>query len=165
MAEHGILFSQVNHLLPVIKMFPECHTAQKMTINTTKAAYTMQDGTVWEESCHISKVCQESKISIVIDESTDISVSQIQAVKVRFYDSKKCKVTDALLDIIEIDEASAEGLYKSVKNLLSDKHIPLTNIIGFASDKCSTMLGTKSGFQAYLGSDVPSIFVLGCICG
>ena len=26
------------------------------------------------------------------------------------------------------------------------------------------MLGTKSGFQAYLRNDVPSIFVLGCIC-
>ena len=165
MAEHGMPFSQANHLLPVIKkMFPECETAQNMTLKKTKAAYVMQDGIAWEESCDIAKVCQENKFSLLIDESTDISVSQILAVMVRYYDSKECKVTDALLDIIEIDGANAENLYRSVKNLLSQKNIPLSNIIGFASDNCSTMLGTKSGFQVYLRNYVPSVFVLGCIC-
>lgn len=65
---------------------------------------------------------------------------------VRFYESKKCKVTDALLDTIEVDEGSAECLYKSVKRM-SEKHIPFTNIIGFSGDNCSTMLGTKHGFH------------------
>lgn len=163
MAEHGTPFSQVDHLLPVIKMFPECDIAQNMTLKKMKASYAMQDGIAWEERRDISKVCQE-EFSLLIDESTDISVSQILAVMVRYYDSKKCKVTDALLDIIEIDESSAENLYKSVKNLLSEKKLPLSNIIGFASDNCSTKLGTQNGFQAYLRNDVPFIFVLGCIC-
>ena len=165
MAEHGMPFSQANHLIPVIKkMFPDCDTAQNMTLMKTKAAYVMQDGIAWEESHDISKVCQENMFSLIIDESTDISVSQILAVMVRYYDGKKCKVTDALLDIIEVDDASAESLYKAVKTLLSVKMIPVSNIIGFASDNCSTMLGSKSGFQAYLKRDVPSVFVLGCIC-
>lgn len=37
---------------------------------------------------------------------------------VRFYDEQKCKVTDALLDIVEVEDGTAEGLYKSVKELL-----------------------------------------------
>lgn len=47
---------------------------------------------------------------------------------------------------------------------MSEKGIPLSNIIGFASDSCSTMLVTKNGFEAYLRNYVPFIFVLGCIC-
>lgn len=43
---------------------------------------------------------------------------------VRFYDEEKSKITDALLDVIEVDDASAEGLYKSVKELLKQKEIP-----------------------------------------
>lgn len=45
-------------------------------------------------------------------------MSQTLALMVRYYDSKKCKVTDALLNVIEIDEASAENLYKALKTLL-----------------------------------------------
>ena len=165
MAEHGMPLSHADHLIPVIKkMFPDCDTAQNMTLMKTKAAYVMQDGIAWEESNDISKVCQENMFSLLIDESTDISVSQILAVMVRYYDRKKCKVTDALLDIVQIDDATAENLYKAVKTLLSVKMIPVSNIIGFASDNCSTMLGSRSGFQAYLKRDVPSVFVLGCIC-
>jgi len=51
-----------------------------------------------------------------------------------------------------------------VKNLFAERNIPLTNIIGFASDNCSTMMGVRNGFQAHLKRDIPSVFVLGCIC-
>ena len=74
------------------------------------------------------------------------------------------KVTDTLLDLVEVDDASGEGLYRVVKELLISKEIPLTNVIGFASDNCSTMMGSNTGFQAHLKKDIPSIFVIGCVC-
>ena len=165
MAEHDLPFSNVEHLIPLVKkMFPDSDVAQNMTLKKTKASYVMQDSIAWEEKSEIAKICQENKFSILIDESTDISVSQILAVVVRFFDSKKVKVTDALLDIVEVENGSAKGLYKAVKDLLVEKKIPLSNIIGFGSDNCSTMLGNKGGFQALLKNDVPSVFILGCTC-
>ena len=74
------------------------------------------------------------------------------------------KVTDALLDIVEVEDASGEGLYQAVKQLLTSKVIPLTNVIGFASNNCSAMMGSNTGFQAHLKKDLPSVFVLGCVC-
>ena len=82
---------------------------------------------------------------------------------VRFYDERKCKVTDALLDIVEVENGIAEGLYTSVKELLNYKGIPMENIIRFSSDNFSTMLGTSKGFQALLKKDCPSVFILGCL--
>lgn len=93
-----------------------------------------------------------------------MSVSQVRAVMVRFFDKSKCKVTDALLDIVEVDDPSAEGLCKAVKELFARKEIPLTNLIGLACDNCSTMMGVNNGFQALLKKDLPSVFVLGCVC-
>lgn len=124
----------------------------------------MQEGIAWEENLEIARVCRENKFSLLIDESTDISVTQILAVVVRFFDSEKCKITDALLDIVEVENGSAENLYNAVKDLLEEKKIPLMNIIGFGSDNCSTMLGKNGGFQALLKNDIPTVFVLGCTC-
>ena len=47
---------------------------------------------------------------------------------------------------------------------MHDKNIPLTNIIGFGSDNCSAMMGSKNGFQKLLKDDLPSVFVMGCVC-
>ena len=71
---------------------------------------------------------------------------------------------DALLDSIEVEDATAEGLFKSLKASLDRKEIPITNIIGFGGDNCSVMMGRTSGFQALLKKKVPSLFVMGCIC-
>ncbi|XP_068232164.1 zinc finger BED domain-containing protein 5-like [Palaemon carinicauda] len=131
MAEHGVPFAQADHLVDVIKkMFPECETARNMKIKKTKASYMLQDGIAWEERQLVAKFCRENYFSLIIDESTDVSVSQVLAVMVRVYDEKKCKVADLLLDFVEVDDASAEGLYKSVKEMLEKEEIPLQNIVG-----------------------------------
>jgi hypothetical protein len=73
-------------------------------------------------------------------------------------------VDDALLDCIEVVDASREGLYKAFQQLLKDKSIAQSNIIGFARDNSSVVTGLHSGSHAYLKKDVPSVFVLGCVC-
>ncbi|XP_068211680.1 uncharacterized protein [Palaemon carinicauda] len=144
MAEHGVPSAQADHLVDVIKkMFPVCETARNMKMKKTKASYMLQDGIAWEERRVVAKFCRENYFSLIIDESTDVSVSQVLAVMVRVYDEKKCRVADLLLDFVEVDDASAEGLDKSVKEMLEKEEIPLQNIVGFASDNCSTMLGTR----------------------
>jgi Domain of unknown function (DUF4371) len=165
MAEHHVPFLQADHLMDSMKkMFPDSAIAKCMTMKRTKASYVMQDGIATEEKQDIAKICQSNKFSLIIDESTDISVCQILAVVVRYYDEERCQVVDALLYSIEVYDASGEGLYRSVKQLLDERKIPLSNIIGFASDNCSTMMGVNSGFQAFLKRDNLSVFILGCIC-
>lgn len=104
------------------------------------------------------------KVSILIDECTDTSVSQVLAVVVRYFDEKPQEVVDALLDTVEVADGTGEGLYKAVRTLLEDRSIPLNNIIGFGSDNCATMMGHISDFQALLRKGLPSVFVLGCVC-
>ena len=48
----------------------------------TKISYVMQDGIAFHEKLEVMNICKESKFSIMIDESTDISVTQILAVVV-----------------------------------------------------------------------------------
>lgn len=124
----------------------------------------MQEGIAYEERQAVANICKNQKFSLIIDESTDISVSQVLAVVIRYFDERKQESVDVLLDTIEVDDATAAGLYRAVKMLFSERGIPLTNVISFASDNCSTMMGSQSGFQDMLKKDVPSVFIIGCIC-
>ena len=164
-AEHHLPFELADHMSELLKvMFPDSKIAQEMHLKHSKLNYIMQDGIAYTEKYHVAKICQKQKFSIIIDECTDVSVSQILAVVVRYLDYDKMCVVDALLDSIEVDEATAESLYSGLKKLFSENKIPISNVIGFASDNCNVMMGKHSGFQALLKKDVPSVFILGCIC-
>ena len=81
---------------------------------------------------------------------------------VRYFDSNRHDVIDALLDTIEVENGTAQHLYQAVKYLLKERGIPFENIVGFGSDNCSTMIGEKSGFKKLLKGDIPSVFIMGC---
>ena len=144
--------------------FPDSEIAKSLSMKKTKLSYIVQDSLAFEESNILADICKNQKFSLIIDECTDISVTQILAVVVRYFDHNKQDVVDALLDSIVVEDGKALSLYKSVKAMLEDKHIPLTNVIGFGSDNCSTMMGSKNGFQKYLRDDLPSVFIIGCVC-
>ncbi|XP_076061603.1 uncharacterized protein LOC143037350 [Oratosquilla oratoria] len=157
MAEHNMPFHQADHLVDVPrKAFSDSEIAKDVTLKKTKASYIIQDhGIAWNECQEIVDICKENKFSLIIDKSTNVSVSQILALVVRFYDKKRLKVTDALLDTKEVEDGSAKGLYSAVKEVFSSKGIPMENIIRFASYNCSTMLGANNGFQAFLKKVFP----------
>ena len=98
----------------------------------SKISYVIQDGIAFHEKLEVTNICKESKFSITIDESTDISVTQILAVVVRYFDSNKYDVADALLDTIEVENGRAQHLYQAVKYLLKKRGISFENIFGFA---------------------------------
>lgn len=143
-------------------MFPDSKIAANMQIRRTKASYVLQDGIAHAEKESLSDMLADSNFSLMIDESTDISVTQVLAIVIRFLQNNSVK--DALLDIVEVEDGSSETLYSTVKNILEKKKIPLQNIVGFAADNCATMMGKHSGFQALMKRDLPNVFVLGCVC-
>ncbi|CAL1526054.1 unnamed protein product [Lymnaea stagnalis] len=165
MSEYNIPFLQTDRLMDLFqKMFTDSAIAQSMNMKRTKASYLMQDGISREERNHIAEICRKTKFSLIIDEGSEIPVGQLLALVVRYYDETSCEVTDALLDCIEVKDATLEALYYTMKKLLEDKQIPLSNIIGYASDNCSAVTDLNSGLASFLMRDLPSVFTLGCIC-
>ena len=77
---------------------------------------------------------------------------------------KKLDVTDALLGTVVVENGSAVSLFNSFKHLFEERNIPITNIIGFVSDNCSTMLGKKKWIPKITQRYFTSVLVLGCVC-
>ena len=72
-------------------------------------SYLVHEGLAHYEEKAIFDICRKQPFSILIDESTDVSTSQVLAIVVRYFDFTKQDVCDALLDSIEVEDATAEG--------------------------------------------------------
>ena len=83
-------------------------------------SYLVQDGIAFYEKESISQICRNHLFSIIIDESTDVSITQVLAV-VRFFDKDKGDVSDTLLNTVEVEDATTKGLYRWLKSLLEEK--------------------------------------------
>lgn len=102
------------------------------------------------------------KFSLIIDETTDISTKKSLVLVVRYY--KNFILRDRFLDLLEVVKCTAEILFNTIRDYFMSNNIPLTNLIGFAADNASTMMGQLNGVQARFQEIVPNIYVLGCSC-
>jgi hypothetical protein len=101
--------------------------------------------------------------SLIIDETTDLSLKKSLAIVVRYL--KNDKVLDSFLDLIEVDSADANSLYLSVKSILDEDEIPYSNLVGLAADNANVMLGKIRSVQTLLKQNINSnIVVIGCSC-
>ncbi|CAH1099852.1 unnamed protein product [Psylliodes chrysocephalus] len=175
LTEHNISFNSADHLTSLIKSyFPDSKIAQGMSLGRTKAAQISKNviGACAEEEIISYLKC--NKFSLIIDESTDISSVKTMCICVRFFHPKVCRVQTLfwrLLQIFSGDEpekanqgATSQRLYEEILKLFSKNDFPLQNMIGFASDGCNTMFGSKNSVAIKLTNDVPGLMLQKCIC-
>ncbi|KAL0104009.1 hypothetical protein PUN28_016993 [Cardiocondyla obscurior] len=107
-----------------------------------------------------------SKFSVLIDKSTDITRNKLMCVLVKYVSPNNGQVLTQLLESVSLDakDCSASKLFESFKNLLIEKEIPITNIVGLACDNASVMTECNNSFAQYLKSEVPLLITLNCIC-
>ncbi|KAK0066446.1 hypothetical protein Bpfe_003878 [Biomphalaria pfeifferi] len=157
--EHRLPYHHVDDLTAICKSaFPDCKIARKLALRKTKLACLVQDGIAYHEKEELAEICRTQKFSIMIDENIDMSVGNLIAVVVRFFDIQKLDIVDVLFDTISPDNGTSEDIYNAVKMLFLNKNIPLENIIGFGSDNC------LNGVYSLLKAEVPTVFGIGCDC-
>ena len=89
---------------------------------------------------------------------------KLLTILVRLYDPSMQKVVTRHLDTICITDFTADGLFTSLTNSLSEHDIPIANVISFTSDTCNVMKGVRGGVITKLRSLQPKIFDVYCIC-
>ncbi|XP_066603455.1 zinc finger protein 862-like [Prorops nasuta] len=113
-----------------------------------------------------SNALRNNYFSILLDESTDITDKKCLSIVVQYFSTEMNNVITELFKIIELDatDCSAEKLFAVFKQCFFDYGIPFENIIGFACDNASVMLGSRDSFLTRLREIVPRVILLNCIC-
>lgn len=89
----------------------------------------------------VIKACQEQQFTILCDSGFQ---KKYFSIMVRLWDQKLGKVITCFLDAPVCNIATGETLYKALEAMLEARGIPWNNVIGFASDSASIMVGKRN---------------------
>ncbi|KAF9424289.1 hypothetical protein HW555_000428 [Spodoptera exigua] len=164
LAHHNLSFSLMDDLIPFLKnTLTDSNTIKSISLGRTKATNTIKTvlGLILTQEL-IDKL-KKTPFSIIMDETTDISVKKQCALAVIYYDEVDC-VRTQFLDIYEVKSGKAEDLCNSLLTWLEDRQIPLKNFVGFASDTTNSMVGEHHSVFSHLKQKVPHIACIKCSC-
>lgn len=164
LVEHNLPFAVMDHLPQLLKnAAPDSEILKQINCARTKTTAMVKFMAEEAKSC-LADTLKTTKFSIIIDKTTDISVTKCLAVLVRYADIDRKTIKDQLIGLLQINDLSAGGITTSVLNLFESLKIPSSNVIGFAADNASVMMDNFRGVQAKLKEVIHDIFVVGCIC-
>ncbi|KAK5642665.1 hypothetical protein RI129_008832 [Pyrocoelia pectoralis] len=102
--------------------------------------------------------------SLIIDESTDVSVNKYLAICVRYFNGTSLTVTNDFLGLVEVERATAVDLHALLINFLQKIGLPLQNMIALGTDGGANLCGRNNSVFTLLQNDVPNLILLKCIC-
>ncbi|XP_048236859.1 zinc finger protein 862-like [Haliotis rufescens] len=109
-----------------------------------------------------NKISASPCLSILIDESTDISVTKKLLIYTKSLTSSFDVETNFLANV-QIPDGKANTLLGAVKKTLLDRGIPMSKIIAVGSDGAAVMTGRNNGFVALLNKE-SAVPVVGVHC-
>ena len=83
---------------------------------------------------------------------------------VRYWDeSERCSITKFLAMPV-CNVATGENMFNALSMEMYSRNIPWSNVIGYASDTASVMVGKNSSVLRRIKLKSPKVFSLGCTC-
>lgn len=104
------------------------------------------------------------RFSIIIDESTDISVLKFLGITITYFDICFKQITSTYLSLVELEECDANAIIHAIKSTLHSKQLNLQNLCGIGTDNASVMVGINNGVFKKLKEEIPALIHVPCVC-
>lgn len=150
-AEHNIAVNCADHLIDLLKdIFSNPQVLQRIKLKRSKTTHLINEtGNIAHQE--LINTLKTSKFSIIIDETTDVRTSKTCAVLVRYFDKEKSFIQTRILNLLETYGAknttnvgsTEQNLFVLIEKLFKDYEIPFDNLVGFASDAASNIMGNS----------------------
>ena len=112
----------------------------------------------------VNKIKHADMFSVLVDESTDISVSKQMVVYVRIIDENFEPQTIFLKNItISEPRSDAQVLFNNLCSLLEQEGLSFSKLKGFGSDGAAVMVGRKSGVATKVKEKSPHCVNIHCM--
>lgn len=139
--EHNISFKFMDHLSDVItSSFSDSVISKRFSCKRTKAmALTNNVSSARMKEKMISDIAGSSedvskiKFSIIVDESTDISVKSNLAIVIKYHSETNETIKTKLLNLVEVKDKTAEGLFTSLSSEIHDHGLQSSKFSWFRS--------------------------------
>ena len=112
------------------------------------------------ESGTISKIKNALYFTLMIDESTDISISKNLVMMARFVESDL--VVTKVLDLVYVESGKADCIVEAIETYFEKNSLSFKNLVGFSSDGASKMTGRINGVATQLKKKNPLLIDIHC---
>ena len=169
LAKEGISTHKYSNLLSFLEILDcpnvqELHCGANATYRTDVIADELQDSIAQVIREDIDKETEQSScISILADESTDISVTQMLVVYMRLISLTDFKPVTHFLTNVHVLDGKAATVTEAILKALKERKIPISTVTGFGSGGASAMSSNKEGVAGKLKRLNPNIISVHCI--
>ena len=110
-------------------------------------------------------ICLEKSpfISLLCDESTDISVDKKLIIYARILDPDTYKPSTHFITNVRVKSATGKAIFDELGKLLKVKQIPISKVMGLGSDGAKVMTGTGNGVTGFMLRENPMLLNYHCI--
>lgn len=91
--------------------------------------------------------------SLILDESTNISVKKYVGVVVKYFSHTQDEVISTFLGLNELENSDAEGIVTSLVQLLKDVGLKIENLSGIGTDNAFVMTGVNTSVYKILQNE------------
>lgn len=163
-AKHSSIAS-VDHLSSLLRSSsPKESAYEKLRLHKTKCAPIIKNFVSPTLLNNLVSEIGNTKYSLVVDESTDVSQTKWMSVCVRFFDINKLIVTTNFLGIFLVEEATAQHLFNSLSSFLEKVGLKLSNMIAIGTDGARNLCGKNKSLFTLLKKENPQIILIKCTC-
>lgn len=165
-AEHTSI-SNIDHLTDLCKqVFCDSKWAKDIKMHRTKCTQVINQVLAPHFRETLLQDVGSQKYGIILDESTDVSVSKYLGIIIRYFSPNMNNIVSSFLSLEPIERADARGIVTSLINCLESHNLPIQNMIGIGTDNASVMTGRNNSVIEILKREynLPNLILIRCIC-
>lgn len=142
------------------------HVIRSMRMSRTKCTNIILNVLCPVETDRVVQNIQNTKFSVFIDNTSDISNEKWMSFFVRYVNPQTLDVHFQLVKLIDIDakDCSAEKLFNALKQEMLKLQIPFSNIVALSCDNASVMTKKHSSFKMKLKEKCKNLLIFSCPC-
>jgi hypothetical protein len=168
LAEHNIPFRAMDHISELMaRCFHDSEIAKSINLKRTKSAaiiYKLMAPEFKDTILNELHGRPNGKFSLMIDESTDVSMSKSLTLVIEYYSDQRFNVETKLLSLVETASGTAEGLFDAITNEFENCKVDFHKLIGFSADTTNVMFGENNSVASHIQAVNPNCVTVKCVC-
>ena len=140
----------VNHQTELIAQYGKGSILENLKLHRTKCMSLIKNVISLALFEDLLDYIRGAKYSLLIDESTDVSVTKHLCMCVRYFSQKEQTVITAYLGIIPVVSTTGDSLFDAISNFLKVNNIDIHDCIGLGTDEANDVSGEQ--IQCFQGS-------------
>ncbi|XP_066592981.1 protein FAM200A-like [Prorops nasuta] len=165
--EHNIPYSASAAMIDLFQSIgEEPLVLQAVKLGRAKLSKIVNNVVCREETNRLKRTLQNTKFSVFVDETSDITNDKWFSIMVRYIEPSTLEIQARLLQLINLDarDCSADKIFSAFNNELMKKQIPLAQALAIGCDNASVMVGRNSSFRTKILEKNSKVITVPCIC-